>query len=33
VDEKIEGVKQRLERAGSPCLAFGAREGLVLKFD
>jgi phosphoribosyl 1,2-cyclic phosphodiesterase len=33
VDQKIEGVKRRLERAGSPCLAFGAREGLVLKLD
>jgi phosphoribosyl 1,2-cyclic phosphodiesterase len=33
VDKKIESVKERLASAGSGCLAFGAREGLVLKFD
>ncbi|HEY3497905.1 MAG TPA: MBL fold metallo-hydrolase [Polyangiaceae bacterium] len=33
VDQKIESVRQRLERAGSPCLVFGAREGLVLKLE
>jgi len=33
VDAKVETVKSRLDRKGSSCLAFGAREGLVLKLE